>query len=211
MYDLLSKFNQQELDPVRSKVWKLAVTERVRFEETSLHALRDCPLIVPFWLRVVPMEERSIFFMEEHQQWIRTNLNKCRNQRIGSAWSGDCSAFVAELWGVFEGLSYVRRLGFMAVELNIDLVMVVHVITKGILQSPVGAMLVRHIQRLIDLDCEVNIVHAYRESNQCADALASIGCTLDKEIIYYNDCPLEIKELLLADVMGITTPRMIPV
>ncbi|MCH80696.1 ribonuclease H protein [Trifolium medium] len=95
---------------------------------------------------------------------------------------GDCSAFMAELWGVFEGLSYARRLGFMAVELNIDSVTV-----------------------------EVNIVHAYIESNQCTDALASIGCTLDKEIIYYDDCPSEIKELFLADVMGIATPRMIPV
>jgi hypothetical protein len=26
------------------------------------------------------------------------------------------------------------------------------------------------------------MVHAYRESNQCADALASIGCTLDWEV-----------------------------
>jgi hypothetical protein len=50
----------------------------------------------------------------------------------------------------------------------------------------------------------------YRESNQCADALASIGCTLDKEAIYYNVCPPEIRDLLLADELGITTPKLIP-
>ncbi|MCI02556.1 ribonuclease H protein, partial [Trifolium medium] len=263
---------------------------------------------------VVPIEERSIFFMEEHQQWIRTNLNKCKKQRNGSAWCdfwatachslwmwrnkemhdddfvrpvhaiqyvtntvenycqakratevlgcreyvstqigwipptgdfvklntdgawkhhniagcggiirgsqgewlggfakgvGSYSAFVAELWGVFEGLSHARRLSFSAVELNIDSVTVVNVITKGNLQSPVGAMLVRNIRRLMDLDWEVNIVHAYRESNQCVDALATIGCSLDKEIVYYNDCPSEVKDLLLADVMGITTSILI--
>lgn len=34
--------------------------------------------------------------------------------------SGDCSAFVAELWGVLEGLRYARRMGYRAVELNVD-------------------------------------------------------------------------------------------
>jgi ribonuclease HI len=38
---------------------------------------------------------------------------------------GDCSAFVAELWRVFEGLEYARRLGFVNVELNTDSVTVV--------------------------------------------------------------------------------------
>jgi 3-mercaptopyruvate sulfurtransferase SseA len=55
------------------------------------------------------------------------------------------------------------------------------------------------------------MVHAYRESNQCADALTSIGCTLDREVIYYDDYPLAIRNLLLADVLGITTSRLIPV
>ncbi|PNY00696.1 ribonuclease H [Trifolium pratense] len=124
---------------------------------------------------------------------------------------GNCSAFVAELWGVYEGLSYARRLGFMKVELNIDSVTVVNVLTKGTLQSLARAMLVRNIRSLIALDWEVSIVHAYRESNQCADALVNIGCTLDKEIIVYDDCPSEIKDLLLADVLGITTPRLLHV
>jgi hypothetical protein len=51
----------------------------------------------------------------------------------------------------------------------------------------------------------------YRESNQCADVLATIGCMLNKEVIYYTVCPIKIRGLLLADEMGITTPRVIPV
>ncbi|MCI84719.1 ribonuclease H protein, partial [Trifolium medium] len=30
---------------------------------------------------------------------------------------GICSAYVVEIWGVFEGLRYVRRLGFNIIEL----------------------------------------------------------------------------------------------
>jgi ribonuclease HI len=79
---------------------------------------------------------------------------------------GSCSAFVAELWGVFEGLKYAKRLGFMAIELNIDSSAVVQVIKTGRLISPVGMTLLRNIKRLVNMECEVRIAHAYRESNQ---------------------------------------------
>jgi ribonuclease HI len=112
---------------------------------------------------------------------------------------------------VFEGLKYAKRLGFMAIELNIDSSAVVQVIKTERLNSSVGMTLVRNIQRLVNMEWEVRIVHAYRESNQCADALANVGCTLDREIIFYDDCPPHIKNLLLYDAMGITTPRLISV
>ena len=124
---------------------------------------------------------------------------------------GDCSAFVAELWGMFEGLVYARRLGFVVVELNTDSVTVAQVISTGNLKSPVGASLLRSICWLLALDWEVKVLHVYRESNQCADALATIGCMLNKEVIYYTACPIEIRDLMLADELGITTPRIIHV
>jgi hypothetical protein len=43
---------------------------------------------------------------------------------------GLCSAFVAELWGVYEGLRQAYRLGFRKVELNIDSEAVVRVLKK---------------------------------------------------------------------------------
>ncbi|CAJ2662636.1 unnamed protein product [Trifolium pratense] len=122
---------------------------------------------------------------------------------------GNCSAIIAELWGVAEGLSYARRLGFTAVELNVDSVVVVQAIKTGRFSSSVGLPLVKHIRRMLDLDWEIKIEHAYRESNKCADAMANIGCHLDRETIFYDSCPIRIKELLLADELGITTPRII--
>jgi hypothetical protein len=41
--------------------------------------------------------------------------------------------------------------------------------------------------------------NAYRDSNKCVNVLANI------------ECPSQIRELLLADVLGITTPRLISV
>jgi hypothetical protein len=53
------------------------------------------------------------------------------------------------------------------------------------------------------------VIHEYREANKCADALANIGCNLDHEVIFYDVSPVEVKEILLADEMGIVTPRLI--
>jgi ribonuclease HI len=124
---------------------------------------------------------------------------------------GDCSPFIAELWGVFEGLSLAWRLGFRKIELHIDSVAVVQVISTGKLSSKTGWSLVMNIQKLLDLEWEVKIAHVYREANQCADALATAGCQLDREIIFYEDCPTLLKDIVLADVMGIAIPRLISV
>jgi ribonuclease HI len=105
---------------------------------------------------------------------------------------------MAELWGVFEGLTYARRMGFLHIELNIDSMTVVKVIKTGNGRNPLGLTLVKNIRRLIDLEWEVHISHAYRESNKCADALANIGCTLEKETTYYENCPSQIRELFIS-------------
>ncbi|PNX94270.1 ribonuclease H [Trifolium pratense] len=112
---------------------------------------------------------------------------------------GNCSAIVAELWGVAKGLSYARRLGFTAVELNVDSVVLVQAIKTGRFSSSVGLPLVKHIRRMLESDWEIKIEHAYKESNKCAYALANIGCHLDRETIFYDSCPIPIKELLLAE------------
>jgi hypothetical protein len=53
------------------------------------------------------------------------------------------------------------------------------------------------------------INHSYREANKCADVLANIGCTIDTHmhIVYYDTCPRECHNVILADVLGIATPR----
>jgi ribonuclease HI len=285
-------------------------------EETSLHVMRDCALVTPFWLQVVSLEDRSLFFMEDIQAWISLNLKKGKLNGRGSEWCdfwatachslwmwrnkeahdedfvrpihpinyvykrveeyhhakhasdlidgkeysrveigwkppsgnfvrlntdgasknnnqagcggiirgnqgewlggfakgvGDCSAFVAELWGVFEGLSLAKRMGFRKIELHIDSVAVVHVISARNTNNKSAWSLQLNIRKLLESDWEVQITYVYREANKCADALANEGCQLGREVVFYEDCPPYIKDLVQADVMGITTPRIISV
>ncbi|PNX65386.1 hypothetical protein L195_g062575, partial [Trifolium pratense] len=45
----------------------------------------------------------------------------------------------------------------------------------------------------------------------CADALANIGCDHGPGRRLYDSCPSRMSLLLLADIMGITTPKIIAV
>jgi hypothetical protein len=71
--------------------------------------------------------------------------------------------------------------------------------------------LVAKIRSLIAMDWEVVVKHSYREANQCADALASCGVTLDDGFCFYESCPTHLSQLLVADVMGISMPRLVVV
>ncbi|PNY12420.1 ribonuclease H [Trifolium pratense] len=140
-------------------------------------------------------------------------IRGCEGEWLGGYAKGVglCSAFVAELWGVLEGLRYVHHIGFTMVELNIDSEAVVKVVKARQLGSSSGAALVKQIWRMLDMNWKVEISHTYREANKCADALANLGSTLDKELIFFDDCPSHIREICTADRLGITNPRLIPV
>jgi hypothetical protein len=117
---------------------------------------------------------------------------------------------VAELWDIFEGLKYERLLGLPVVELNIDSLAVVHVIKTGITRSSMSFSLVKRIHRLLALDWEVHISYSCREANQCADALANMGCELNCNIVYLDVCPSRIRHLFVSDNLGHSTPCLIP-
>jgi ribonuclease HI len=122
---------------------------------------------------------------------------------------GVCSAFTAELWGVLEGLNYAWSKGFKLVELDVDSMAVVKAIKTGATSSANGVSLMKSILRLLNQEWEIRITHSYREANMCADALANIGCSLDLNIMLFEECPSQVVALLAADMRGFSSPRSI--
>ncbi|PNX78219.1 ribonuclease H [Trifolium pratense] len=70
-------------------------------------------------------------------------------------------------------------------------------------ESVVGWKIIQEIRRLLAMDWEVNICYSYRKANDCADALANLGCNHDPGLRVYEQCPPSVSSLMLADVMGI--------
>jgi ribonuclease HI len=122
---------------------------------------------------------------------------------------GKCTAYVAEMWGVMEGLQYAWKLGYKKVEINVDSLVVVQVLKNGSTCSAMGLALVKKIQRLMQLEWDITISHSYREANYCADALANMGCFIDGNTVFFEECPDQIRHLLVSDAMGYTTPRLV--
>lgn len=59
-------------------------------------------------------------------------------------------------------------------------------------------------------DWQVKVKHIYREVNKRADLLANIGCDLNVSEHVYDVPPSSLGQVLLSNVMGVSTPRSIP-
>lgn len=74
-----------------------------------------------------------------------------------------------------------------------------------------GWSLVGQIRKLLSAEWEVRICHVYREANRSADALANLGCLDGPQLMFYEHPLVQVAQLLLLDVMGVSTPRTISV
>lgn len=68
---------------------------------------------------------------------------------------------------------------------------------------------VQKIRQLMEREREITISHSYREANMCADGLANIGCRSSTNLIVYDDCPNQIRQVYLDDVEGVPTPLLV--
>jgi ribonuclease HI len=84
---------------------------------------------------------------------------------------GLTTVYVAELWGLLEGLSMARSMGFDKLEVQMDSEIIVSIINKHGYGSVSGWSIIRKIRSLLSLDWSVKICHIYWESNRCADML----------------------------------------
>jgi hypothetical protein len=46
---------------------------------------------------------------------------------------------------------------------------------------------------------------------KCADALANVGCSLGRDIVFYDVCTPFLSHFLVEDNLGITTTRLVSV
>jgi len=101
---------------------------------------------------------------------------------------GCCSAYIAELWGVFEGLKIASSCGIQKLDLHVDSSAVVSTITSTKGGSAEAWSLLQNIRKLLGLNWEVRIRHSYREANASADALANMACEGGFFFILYEHC-----------------------
>jgi len=57
---------------------------------------------------------------------------------------------------------------------------------------------------------QTRIKHYYREANRCADRLARKGVELNESLVVYDNPPLDILNVVEADIRGACLDRLCP-
>jgi ribonuclease HI len=122
---------------------------------------------------------------------------------------GRGEVYMAELWGVLEGLRMAKRMKFVKVEVRIDSLEVVSDIINNKASKVCGRAFIGRIGELVEDSWEVTFKHSYREANQLADALAKHSFLMKDKFTCFQDCPGHYKHILDADEQGVTTPRTV--
>ncbi|KAL4292566.1 hypothetical protein AHAS_Ahas18G0040900 [Arachis hypogaea] len=122
---------------------------------------------------------------------------------------GDGTAFLAELWGVKNGLKLAWTMGFKRVVVEIDSAAVVSLLNGGKkLESHPNAN-VREINDMRRKDWNIFFVQNYRESNRCADYLAKMSLKIEPNFVFWDMPPPEVVRILNEDNRGVTLPRLV--
>jgi hypothetical protein len=69
--------------------------------------------------------------------------------------------------------------------------------------------LIFEIRELLRRDWTVRIEHTFREANFCADFMAKLATSCDNGLMIWDEPPQGLQQLLLADIMQISFPRVV--
>jgi ribonuclease HI len=124
---------------------------------------------------------------------------------------GDTTAYMAELWGIYEGLLLANRRAVERLELRTDSQIIAQSLQERTNGSMMGCALLRRIRSLLDGPWEVKIIHVYREANRCADMLANMGSEGTSGIEFFDSPPAKVLLCVDDDIRGVSYPRLISV
>lgn len=123
---------------------------------------------------------------------------------------GYCSAHVAELWGVYQGLMLAKSKDYNQLIVEIDskqIVSNIHNKEKG--RSNCWSLMNKIQQELNNSSCQVQFVHCFKEANKVAHALAYIGNTQVQDVAFYDILPDVIASIVYSDCRGSVYPRAV--
>uniref|UniRef100_A0A2N9G7T7 RNase H type-1 domain-containing protein n=1 Tax=Fagus sylvatica TaxID=28930 RepID=A0A2N9G7T7_FAGSY len=165
--------------------------------ESLLHSLRDCLVVLPIW-----KEPLLIGWSPPPTGFVKLNSDGSALGNPGSAGAGgvlqDCSgkwisgfaphigfttSFVAELWGLRDGLMLARQLDVSKIVIEID------------------------AKSLIQLFKVALIQHTHCEGNYCADLLAKAGNSSSTPFSVFDVPPTFVVSQYLADALGVYYTR----
>ena len=121
---------------------------------------------------------------------------------------GRTNSCMVELWALRDGLLLAKELGINNLIVELDALSVVLLMknnTCNLLMEP----LLTDCRNLLKEFSNMQVIHAYREANQCADALAKMGAGLLTSFVGFWTPPLVVDSILAHDRANVCCKRIV--
>ncbi|CAN1318119.1 Putative ribonuclease H protein At1g65750 [Linum perenne] len=138
---------------------------------------------------------------------VRDHEGRCLNAFTMNL--GACSITRAEMRGAIEGLTRAWSAGYRRIRLQIDSKAVIAALSNGDTMTSRHAMEISQFQDLVERDWLVTVEHTYREGNQAADFLASIGYGYPIGSHTFDISDSRLGYFLRLDCFGVGFPRSV--
>ena len=184
--------------------------------------------LVPNHLFRTPCIPKSIKWLKPAAGWVKLNTDGAYSSSRGLAggggllrdsngnwihgfacFLGNCSSTIAELWALKDGLSLALSLGFSLISIKLDAEMVVLLLKNPSTINLVMEPLLSDCRNLLQLFDNPVVQHVYREANQCADALATLGLNLHVPFMDFVHPPPVVETLLAYDKVELFCTRFV--
>ena len=123
---------------------------------------------------------------------------------------GESSVLMAELWGLFQGLTLAWDVGIKRLLVEVDSLGVTQMISKQVVVPNVFHALIIAIRDLLSRNWQISISHIYREANSAADFMANMAHSAPLGLHVYSNPPVGIYSIMSQDLFGVTQPRFVP-
>ena len=124
---------------------------------------------------------------------------------------GIINSFVAEQWGLRDGLLLCSNLNIPALIVELDAKSIVDIFCRDGYVNDVISPLLDDCKMLINNFQQIQVNHVFRQSNRCADALARIGADQALDFRSFVSPPVDVSVIVEQDKSGLCINRRCPV
>lgn len=121
---------------------------------------------------------------------------------------GVTNNFIAELWGLRDGLIQCPTLSLSAVEIEINAKAIVKLLANPSYYNHVVSPLVDDCRSLLSHIPQTRIKHCYQEANRCTDVLARLGITQVEDFRLFSSPPMDAIHALSSNANGLYLTRL---
>ncbi|KAL0002935.1 hypothetical protein SO802_016716 [Lithocarpus litseifolius] len=121
---------------------------------------------------------------------------------------GITNSFVAELWGLRDGLLLCSNMNIPSLIVELDAKSIVEIFCKPGYVNDVISPILDDCRKLVTKFQQVHFKHCFRQSNQCADALARIGAAQDVDFRVFESPPVDVLYFFDQDYNGLCFNRL---